>query len=305
MKISEIFSQSNGPVVSFEIFPPKRKKNQSKEDFDSLLKTIDNLARLKPDFISVTYGAGGTNSDGSLEISEYVKNKGITSLPHFTSIGYPVEEINSYLGTIYNKGFENILALRGDLPKSPSKADLVWRDFLHATDLIKVISRDFPNFCIGGAAYPEGHQESSYAGQDIEIMKIKEKMGVKFFLTQLFFNNDNFFKFMENVRNNGVESPVSAGVMPLISPKYVDKIIELSGVKLPKELENALENYRDDEVEFRKRSLDYCVRQVNDLFERGVDGVHLYTMNRHEAVEEILDQVDSNVNREVELSKQT
>ncbi len=292
MKISKIFSNSDRPVMSFEIFPPKRKKKQSQEDFDSLLKTIDKLAMLDPDFVSITYGAGGTNSDGSLEISEYVKNKGLVSLPHFTSIGYPVEEINNYLGTIHDKGFENILALRGDLPANPSKADLVWRDFLHASDLIKVIARDYPNFCLGGAAYPEGHKESTYAGQDIEIMKLKEKLGVEYFLTQLFFNNDNFFKFMENVRDYGIESPVSAGVMPLISPKFVDKIIELSGVKLPKEMEHALENYRDDEQEFRKRGLDYCVCQINDLLERGADGVHLYTMNRYALVHEIMEQLD-------------
>lgn len=281
--------------MSFEIFPPKRKQKQSQEDFDSLLKTIDSLAMLDPDFVSITYGAGGTNSDGSLEISKYVKDKGIVSLPHFTSIGYPVEEISDYLSTIYDKGFENILALRGDLPANPTKADLIWRDFLHASDLIKIIKRDYPKFCLGGAAYPEGHKESSYAGQDIEIMKLKEQLGVEFFLTQLFFDNDNFFKFMENVRGYDIDSPVSAGVMPLISPKFVDKIIELSGVKLPKEMEHALENYRNDEEEFKKRGIDYCVRQINDLFERGADGVHLYTMNRYSTVQEIMGQVDFKV----------
>ena len=288
MHISKIFSQANKPVISFEIFPPKRKPNQSQADLNSLLRTIDQLANLKPDFISVTYGAGGTSSEGSLEVSEYVKQKGVIPLPHFTAIGYPVEDIHAYIHQLWEKGFKNVLALRGDLPPSPSKADLVWKDFLHATDLIKIITRDYPDMCIGGAAYPETHQESVYEGQDIDIMKMKEQLGVEFFLTQLFFDNDIFFRFMDQARNKGVTAPVSAGVMPLTSPKFIDKIIELSGAHIPEELAEIINRWRDNEEEFKKRTLDYAVRQINDLCTRGAEGIHLYTMNRWTTAKNIL-----------------
>lgn len=295
MKISTVFSQAKHKkrtAISFEIFPPKKKKVPSQKDFQSLLETVNNLADLKPDFVSITYGAGGTDSEGSLELAEHVKELGMVALPHFTAIGYPLEAINSYLETLVNRGFENVLALRGDLPENPTKADQVWRDFLHASDLIKVIARDFPGLCIGGAAYPEGHNESVYAGQDIEVLKLKENLGVEFFLTQLFFNNDNFMRFLDNARRQGVTAPISAGVMPVLSPKFIDKIVELSGVKLPRELAAAAEQYGDDENEFKKRSKDFCIRQINDLLERGVDGIHLYTMNRYHDIQEIVDALE-------------
>ncbi|WP_158212434.1 methylenetetrahydrofolate reductase [Natranaerobius trueperi] len=292
MKISNIYSKTNRPVLSFEIFPPKRKKNQTRKDFDTLLNTVDKLTTLNPDFISVTYGAGGTDSEGSFKVSKYIKDKGVVALPHFTSIGYPSQEINSYLEDLGQDGFANILALRGDLPKEPSKADMVWKDFLHATDLIKIIKKEFPRFCIGGAAYPQGHQESNYDGKDIEVMKLKEEMGVEFFLTQLFFDNDKYLRFVETVKNHGVTAPIGAGVMPLMSPKFVDKILKLSGATLHKELHQTLDKYRDDEEEFLKRTIDFCIRQVNDLIERGVDGIHLYTMNKYHPVKKIINNLD-------------
>jgi len=288
MKISKIYSENNKPVLSFEIFPPKRKQSQTKKDLNNLLETVKNLSTLNPDFISVTYGAGGTDSEGSFKVSKYIKEKGIVALPHFTSIGYPSEKIHSYLQILKGSGFENILALRGDLPKNPTEADMIWKDFLHATDLIKIIKKDFPSLCIGGAAYPEGHQESRYDGQDLEIMKLKQELGVEFFLTQLFFNNDSFLRFLEIVRNHGITVPIGAGVMPLMSPKFVDKTLELSGTELPKELEQVYNDYKDDELEFQKRTIDFTIRQVNDLFKRGVDGVHLYTMNRYLPVKDIV-----------------
>ncbi len=273
-------------TFSFEIFPPKKENDHNLENiFDS----INKLTFLSPDFVSVTFGAGGGNRDRVEEIAEFIQNKGFVALAHLTSVGYGAEEIEQILESLYWKGVRNILALRGDIPEGvPLTA--AWKDFCYAKDLIGFIKKD-GRFAIGAAAYPEGHVENKDLEQNIWFMQEKVEAGVDFFITQLFFDNSGFYSFMEQIATAGIERPIIAGIMPVLNVKQIKRIVKLSGASIPGKLRKLLLDYECCPVSMEQAGIEYAVEQISDLLSNDVAGVHLYTMNKVEKACQITKQL--------------
>lgn len=270
-------------TLSFEVFPPKPEMD---EDLSGICGTLAALRVASPDFVSVTYGAGGNNRPRALDIADRVSSLGMSPLSHLTAVGYTKDETSRVLAALDKLGVENILALRGDIPKD-SDATEHWKDFGRACDLAEHVgSRG--DFCIGGAVYPEGHPESVSAAADIEFMKEKVRKGTTFFITQLFFDNDTFRRFMDRVMAAGIEVPVIAGIMPVFRSRQIKRIIEISGCRVPAKLADLLERYLDDDASMKEAGIDYAAAQIADLWKDGVGGVHIYTMNKSKGVLEIL-----------------
>ncbi|HOO31743.1 MAG TPA: methylenetetrahydrofolate reductase [Thermotogota bacterium] len=289
-RISDIF-QRKGDSVSFEVYPPK--KGQKKQ-FEIIKQTINRLTDLNPDFISVTYGPGGTNKGKAVEISEYIENRhemgsheGTVALAHLTAVGYTKKDIGEILDKLYDKGVRNILALRGDIPQNVTFPYGAWCDFEFAKDLISVIKSD-GRFCIGAAAYPEGHQDCKDMKISVDHLKVKVEAGADFFITQLFFNNDLYFKFLDQVEDSGMHMPIIPGIMPILRAEQIRKIVSLSGATIPKDLNEKIELYKDKPEEMEKFGIEYAVKQIEELKRNGITRFHLYTMNRWKQVNEIV-----------------
>lgn len=260
-------------LVSFEVFPPK-----TDSAFDSIEWSVRELAAFNPDFMSVTYGAGGGTSQYTTKIASLIKNRlDTTALAHLTCASTPIETINQILDTLKENNIDNVLAMRGDIPQGFEKPNGEY--YTYANELVKHI-KDYGYFDIGGACYPECHPECDSLEKDIENLKNKVDCGVDFLITQLFFDNDIFYSFLEKVRKKGIYAPVFAGIMPITNIKQIDRIISLSGTKLPEEVKAFLEKYRDNPEELEKAGLDFAINQINDLLSNGVNGIHIYTMNK-------------------------
>lgn len=269
MKIPEIY-QHKKPVFSLEIFPPKRQSG-----IDKIYDTIEQLVICKPDFISVTYGAGGNMADNSTcDIASNIKNRfGIEPLAHLTCVNSSRADVTEMIGRFADHNIENVLALRGDI----IPGEVIQKDFSHANELAIEVQRN-SDLQILGACYPEGHYESKNLKEDIQNLKYKIGAGVKALITQLF-DNQLFYDFMVQVRNAGIDIPVSAGIMPIVSKKQIEKTVALSGASLPHEFTKMIGLYENDPEELYQHGIDYAVMQIRDLLEHGVDGIHLYTMN--------------------------
>jgi len=269
MKTTELFK--NRKVLSFEIFPPKRTSS-----VDTIYSTLEELKDLKPDFISVTYGAGGSeNCNTTIEIASAIKHKyGVESVAHLPSINLSKEEVLLNLEKFKENGIENILALRGDINPEITPKD----DFKHASDLITFIKAN-GNFNIIGACYPEGHTENKDLDKDIENLKIKVDAGAEHLVTQLFFDNNYFYNFQDKIKKIGINVPVEAGIMPVTNKKQIEKMATLCGVQLPKKFIKMMEKYEHNALAMRDAGIAYAVDQIVDLVSQGVDGIHLYTMN--------------------------
>ena len=269
MKTTELFK--NKKVLSFEIFPPKRTSS-----IDTIYSTLEELKDLKPDFISVTYGAGGSeNCNTTIEIASAIKHKyGVESVAHLPSINLSKEEVLLNLEKFKENGIENILALRGDINPEITPKD----DFKHASDLITFIKEN-GNFNIIGACYPEGHTENKDLDKDIENLKIKVDAGAEHLVTQLFFDNNYFYNFQDKIKKIGINVPVEAGIMPVTNKKQIEKMATLCGVQLPKKFIKMMEKYEHNALAMRDAGIAYAVDQIVDLVSQGVDGIHLYTMN--------------------------
>lgn len=260
-------------LVSFEVFPPK---NDSA--FDSIKWTVRELAAFNPDFMSVTYGAGGGTSKYTVEIASMIKNRlDTTALAHLTCISTDKEKIDGILDKLKENHIDNILAMRGDIPTDFQRPQGEY--YTYACDLVSHI-KEYGYFDIGGACYPECHPECKSLKKDIENLKFKHDCGVDFFITQLFYDNNVFLSFLDKVRNKGVSAPVFAGIMPITNIKQIDRIISLSHTKIPDGLNKILEKYKDSPEELQKAGLEFSIRQINELQERGIDGIHIYTMNK-------------------------
>lgn len=269
MKISKLFP--NKPILSFEVFPPKRTAS-----VDTIYNTLDQLQNLHPDFISVTYGAGGSeNCKTTFEIASAIQNQyQIESAAHLPCIGLTKEDVLLQLKKLENAGIENILALRGDLPSNAIPKG----DFLHASDLITFI-REHGDFHILAACYPEGHTESDSIVSDMRNLKIKVDAGADQLITQLFFDNDCFYRFRERCQLSGIHVPIEAGIMPVTNKKQIERMVSLCGASLPKKFTAMMERYEHDPESIRDAGIAYAVDQIVDLIAQGVDGIHLYTMN--------------------------
>lgn len=269
MRTTEIFK--NKKVLSLEVFPPRRTA-----PIDTIYKTLDELQGLNPDFMSVTYGAGGSKTNtATLEIAAAIKNHyGIESVAHLPGINLTKNEVLDMLAGFKQAGVENILALRGDI-----NPDFTPRqDFRYASDLVSFI-RENSDFNIIGACYPEGHSECSGLVDDIRNLKIKVDAGTDQLITQLFFDNDYFYSFRERASIAGINVPIQAGIMPVVNKKQIERMVSLCGVQLPKKFITMMERYENNPVAMRDAGIAYAVDQIVDLMAQDVDGIHLYTMN--------------------------
>ncbi|MGL4654701.1 MAG: methylenetetrahydrofolate reductase [NAD(P)H] [Sarcina sp.] len=284
MRIRDIFD-SKELVFSFEVFPPK-----ADSSIDVIYKTLDELKGLSPDFISVTYGAGGNSKDNrTAEIAGLIKNKyGIEPLAHLTCINSSEEEIREVLNNLKDKNVENILALRGDIPNG----EILKGNYRYSDDLIKTV-REFGNFNIAGACYPEGHNKKESLDRHIEMLKRKIDAGAEHLISQLFFDNDDFYRFLEKSRNSGIDVPIQAGIMPVLNGKQIDRIVTMCGAKFPKKFMKIVDRYGHDKIALRDAGIAYAVEQIIDLASSGVDGIHLYTMNNAYVASKINESVTS------------
>ena len=267
-------------VLSFEIFPPK-----PDTPFESVTEAARKLALKKPDFISVTYGAGGSSRDNTFALASFIQDElNVTSLAHLTCVGTAKETLGDILSELSERKIQNILALRGDFP--PGQDDMCL-DFKHASDLISEIKK-FDDFCVGGACYPEGHTESDNIVTDIENLKYKTAAGVDFLVSQLYFDNDVFYNFLYRAAARGIEVPVHAGIMPVVNRNSVKRMCRLSGATLTPKYRNMLDTYYDKPESLRKAGIVYASEQIIDLVANGVSGIHIYTMNKPDIAEEIM-----------------
>ncbi|HHZ02347.1 MAG TPA: methylenetetrahydrofolate reductase [NAD(P)H] [Tissierellia bacterium] len=270
MYIRDIFKKKNF-VFSFEIFPPKPTSS-----INTIYKTLEALSDLRPDYISVTYGAGGgSNYNKTKEISSLIKNKyGIEALAHLTCISSTKEDIRRTLEELKEEGIKNILALRGDIPVD----EAVRGDFKYASDLAEYIM-SIHKFDLGGTCYPEGHYSCKNLEEDVKNLKYKIDAGVTHLTSQLFFDNNLFYNFLDLAAKYNINVPIQAGIMPITNLKQAEKVSGLSGSKVPEKLLNALEKFQDDKDAMADAGIAYATEQIVELMAAGIDGVHLYTMN--------------------------
>jgi len=271
MKIIDILNNGQ-PTLSFEVFPPK-----TSDLLESVETATNAIADMKPDFMSVTYGAGGGTSKLTTEIAASVQAKGVTSLAHLTCVNASRESLDAQLEALKAHGIQNILALRGDLPQGvESTSD--W-EYKHASDLIPVI-KAHGDFCIGGACYPEKHPESYNSYEDIDNLKYKIEAGCQFLTTQMFFDNNVFFNYLYKVRNAGITVPIVAGIMPVTNAKQMARIQKLSQAYLPYRFVSLLDKFSDNPAAMRQAGIAYATDQIIDLIASGIDNIHVYTMNK-------------------------
>lgn len=271
MKITE-FHNSKKTVLSFEIFPPK-----SDDELNNIDPTLEILAEMNPSYISVTFGAGGSsNNNKTITLAKKIKEQyNIEPVVHLTGLCYDKNEINSFLDELKSEGLENILALRGDRnPKVPAK-DV----FPYASNLIEHIKEYDNSFCIAGACYPECHPDSKNRISELRNLKTKVDAGAELLLSQLFFDNAAFYKFVEDCRIAGIDTPVIPGIMPVINAKQIIRMVNICGATLPNKFEKIVSKFADNKEALFDAGMSYALSQVIDLIVNDVDGVHLYTMN--------------------------
>lgn len=270
MKIRTLFDERN-LVYSFEIFPPK-----VNSPIEKVYDTIEELSYINPNYISVTYGAGGsTQNNRTALLSSRIKNEyKIESLAHLTCIGATKENIDSILKDLKANQIENILALRGDIPST----GFVPGDFSNSQELIKYI-KEKSGFGVAAACYPEGHIETKEKDKDIEVLKLKEEAGADYLITQLFYDNNLFYDFLNKVEQVGIKLPIQAGIMPVINKRQIKRTVSLCGATLPDKFIKIIDKYEHNPIALRDAGIAYATEQIVDLISSGVRGIHLYTMN--------------------------
>ena len=282
MHIADTYNKKD-TVLSFEIFPPKK---------DSALKNIDAtlevLCNENPDFISVTFGAGGSsNNNKTIEIANKIKNQyGVEPMVHLTCLTYDKSEIDEFYNVLKQNNVENILALRGD--RNPDITEK--NDFKHASELTAYI-KNKGDFCVAGACYPEVHPEAENSIADIRNLKTKVDAGADFLVSQLFFSNDEFYRFQEKCLIAGIDVPISAGIMPVTNKAQIERMVTMCGATLPDRFRKIMEKYQDNPEALFDAGLAYAISQVIDLIASGVDGIHLYTMNNPAVARRICDGI--------------
>ncbi|MCL2677649.1 MAG: methylenetetrahydrofolate reductase [Clostridiales bacterium] len=281
MNIRELYRQRR-PVLSFEVFPPKKEEGG---DIGVLHDALSRIAVLSPDFISVTCGAGGSGAkSGTVGIADHIQRRyGIPSLAHLTCVTSTRADIEASLTHMLERGVMNVLALRGDLP--PGGQAPVSSDYHYAGELIRDLRAREKALCIGAACYPEGHIDCEDLEAGIRYLKDKEEAGANFFISQLFFENEVFFRFLERIRAAGVTLPVSAGIMPILSRAQIERMLFLCGASLPSRIIKLLHKYENNPAGLCAAGIEYAVVQARGLAEGGVDGIHVYAMNRPEIAE--------------------
>ncbi|MBE8362645.1 methylenetetrahydrofolate reductase [NAD(P)H] [Leptospira borgpetersenii] len=288
-KVSEIYGSAKGPVYSFEFFPPKTQDGDLK-----LMGTVKELARLDPDFVTVTYGAGGSTRDKTAQIlSEISKNYSFPTVSHFTCVGANQDQIFKTLKEIRSSGIVNLMALRGDPPKGEGKFKKMEGGFENATELISFIRSEKLDFCIGGGCYPEKHPNAKSLEEDVRNLKRKVDAGTDFLVSQLFFVNSIFENFLNLVRKADIRVPVIPGIMPITSFSQIERFRSIAGCEFPSSLIEDLQEVEHRPEEFYRRSLNFSIKQCRELLAMGVPGIHLYTLNQSHASYDIVRELKS------------
>lgn len=277
MRLVQLFEQER-PTLSFEVFPPKKNT-----DFDSVKTAVEEIAGVKPDFISVTYGAGGGTSAYTAQLADYVQQKGVTALAHLTCVSSSRDEIRAQLQQLRDHGIENILALRGDLAEGQTM-DACHYHF--AAQLVEEIHA-FGGFSVGAACYPEGHVDCQSQAEDLLHLKEKVDKGCDFLVTQMFFDNSTLYSFLYRAERLGIRVPVVAGVMPVTNAKQIARICQLSGTTLPNRFRMIVDKFGSNPAAMKQAGIAYATEQIVDLIANGVKGVHVYTMNKPDIARQI------------------
>lgn len=277
MKIRDILAEGK-PTLSFEVFPPK-----IQDAFASVEKAAEEIARLHPAFMSVTYGAGGGTSDYTVKIaSDLQENCGVTPLAHLTCVSSTREKVQQVLNELKEHKIENILALRGDIPQDGQTPQV----YHYASELIREI-REAGDFCIGAACYPEGHVESANKSVDMDYLKHKVEAGCDFVTTQMFFDNSILYSYLYRIREKGITVPVIAGIMPITNVKQVKRSIQMSGCHMPARFMSLVDKFGDDPAAMKQAGIAYATDQIIDLIANGIRGIHVYTMNKPDVAAKI------------------
>ncbi len=261
--------------LSFEVFPPKKD-----EEFENVYQILRDLGSLRPDFISCTYGAGGSRAGKTIEITSFIqKELCIDAIAHITCVGFTREDLDKNCAALEAAGVTHVLALRGDRPQTMTDEQYDRREFSYAVDLIRYL-REHTTLSIAGACYPEKHFEAPSIEEDLRRLKEKVDAGVSSLISQMFFDNDFFYRFLDRARAMGIQVPIHAGIMPITTAGQLGTTVSLSGSSVPKKLADLIATYGDDKEDMRKAGIEFAVGQIRDLQEHGVDGIHIYSMNK-------------------------
>ena len=281
MKIADLLKTKK--TLSFEVFPPK-----DEIPLDGILDTLSHLYQFKPDFISCTYGAAGSKRGRNIEVCDAVKKSGHTVMPHMSCIDNRREDINTLLNRYIDMGFKNVLALRGDFPAGRESTG---GDFSHASDLSAYIHAEFPRFCIAAAGYPEKHLNAPSMESDIDYLRLKQDNGAQFIMTQLCHDVPAFERFLAQIRKSGITIPIIAGIMPVLVCEPIIRMTLFNGCAIPAELAAIIGKYQDDPRSFTQAGIEYTVAQMHRFLATGVNGLHLYTLNKWEKIATIINAV--------------
>lgn len=275
MKIIDLLKKDT-LSISFEVFPPK-----TETSFESVKKATEEIATLKPLFMSVTYGAGGGTSRYTLDIAKNIeKEYSVPALEHLTCVSSTKETVKERINDIISSGIQNIMALRGDIPAELENTDRTSWDYRNAIDLIRELKKSNPNFCIGGACYPEIHPESTNQKEDIKYLKEKVEAGCDFLTTQMFFDNNLLYNFLYKIREAGITVPIIPGIMPITNANQVDRAIKLSGSFMPQRFKSIVDKFYSDPDAMKQAGIAYATDQIIDLYANGITNVHVYSMNK-------------------------
>ena len=281
MRIDRLFNMGL-PTLSFEFFPPK-----TEAGFTSLFQTINELHPLKPSYVSVTYGAGGSTRQKTVGLVERIQSElAIRSMAHLTCVGHVADDLGSILDGLWQSGIRNVLALRGDPPSGQSQFIATEGGFANAHSLVEFARRRH-DFCIGVAGYPEGHPQCLNKTRDLEHLKQKMDAGANFVITQLFFDNEEFYRFRDAARAMGIKSPIIAGLMPILNLGQIKRFISMCGAKIPHPLLTRLESLESDAQAVYDAGVEYAIKQCQDLLDHNVDGLHFYTLNKSKATVQV------------------
>ncbi len=274
------------PVISFEIFPPKNDEDGSK--LEKLVSHLGILKKYNPAFISLTYGAGGSTQNNSLEIITRIKKDlDLNIMPHFTCVNTSKSQVNNYLNEIQALGIKNILALRGDIPEGIKQENF---DFHYANELVEFINSQ-TELSIGVAGYPEGHIDCKNLSVDMDNLKRKVDAGADAIYTQMFFDNDKFCSFVDSARKVGIETPIIPGILPIMSFGQLERMLSMAKVTIPKALMSQLEKYKDNNDDIKKIGIEFASSQSQQLIDSGIEGLHFFTLNSSTSVSRILDNL--------------
>ncbi len=269
--------------LSFEVFPPK-----TETSFESVKTATEEIAKLRPCFMSVTYGAGGGTSKYTLDIAKNIKELyGVPTLAHLTCVSSTRETVRQKINEIKAAGLKNIMVLRGDIPPELENADRSGWDYQHATQLIAELKETDPDFCIGGACYPEIHPESANQKEDIKWLKEKVDTGCDFLTTQMFFDNNLLYNFLYKIREAGITVPVIPGIMPITNANQVERAIKLSGSFMPQRFKSLVDKFGSDPAAMKQAGIIYATDQIIDLYTNGITNVHVYSMNKPDVAKQI------------------